>query len=80
MAKGAGATDPVPVRRRISVARGARWEFIGWTALDHPRSRPGIEGRKKVWRNDTGSLSYKPADENEDIPSFEQDAGTYEID
>lgn len=70
---------PKAVRRQVSPRADGSWEFLGWTYENHPRSNPGIEGRKKVWRTDSGKLSYKPAEENETPPSFDDDPGVKEV-
>ena len=76
----AGLKEPHGIRKRVSVPRGARWEFLGWTGKDHPRAKGGSDSRKKIWRTDAGLLSYKLPDEGETPPEFSEDPGLYEID
>jgi hypothetical protein len=72
---------PRPVKKYVRVGPRAGWTLEGWTSKTHPKAGPGIEGRKQVWRSETGTLSYRnPNLETCEIPSFEEDAGVYEID
>ena len=66
------------VRRRIQVAAGSRWEFVGWTSKGHPRDGGTPETRKQAWRTDTGTLNYMSAENPADNPTYEEDAGIYE--
>lgn len=78
---GLSGARPKPVKKFIRVGPRAGWVMEGWTCRVHPKAGPGVEGRKQVWRSETGSLSYRnPNLEICKIPSFEEDAGVYEID
>lgn len=70
---------PRAVRRQIPARKDGAWELLGWTCRDHPRSTNGQKGRLKVWRSDSGRLVYKPYEENETPPTFEEDAGIMEV-
>ncbi len=73
---------PRPVKRRIQVPPRAGWSFEGWTARGHFKGGPLIEDRREVWRNDSGTLSYRrpDPDSNRQIPTYEEDPGVYEAD
>lgn len=76
----ASALTPTPVRRVVSGGTVGEWTLVGWTSEQHPKSDGTREGRFKVWRTDTGKLSYKRPDEDEIPPSFGDDPGIYEVD
>lgn len=73
------AQGPVAVRRQVAAGPTGQWSFVGWTSRDHAKGDGTSEGRFKVWRTDSGKLSYKRAD-GETPPSFESDPGIYEVD
>ena len=66
------------VRRRIQVAAGSRWEFVGWTSKGHPRDGGTSNTRKQAWRTDIGTLNYMSAENPANNPTYEEDAGIYE--
>lgn len=73
------APGPVAVRRQVAAGPIGQWNFVGWTSREHPKGDGTPEGRFKVWRTDSGKLSYKRAD-GDMPPSFEDDPGIYEVD
>ena len=70
---------PKLVRRQTSPSRNGAWEFLGWTCENNRNAGPGRAGRRKVWRTDSGKLSYKLPDENETPPDFSEDPGVMEV-
>lgn len=72
----ARARRPVPVRRNIPAT--GRWDRIGWAAEGGPTSPSGE--RKIAWRTDTGRIRWLRAEPGEEIPSFTEEPGVYEID
>lgn len=77
-----GAATPRPVKRKVKVGPRPGWTFEGWTAKGHPRGGMTVEERKQVWRDDSGTLSYKSPDPEGDrkIPTYDEDPGVYEAD
>lgn len=73
------AQGPIAVRRQVAAGPTGQWSFVGWTSREHAKGDGTPEGRFKVWRTDSGKLSYKRAD-GEAPPSFESDPGIYEVD
>jgi hypothetical protein len=71
---------PQPIRRQTSPDASGKWVFLGWTSEAHPKSDQTQDGRFKVWRTDSGKLSYKRPDIDERPPSFEENPGVYEVD
>lgn len=73
---------PRPVKRRIQVPPRSGWSFEGWTARGHFKGGATVEDRREVWRNDSGTLSYRRPDpeSNRSVPTYEEDPGVYEAD
>lgn len=73
---------PRPVKRRIQVPPRSGWSFEGWTARGHFKGGVTVEDRREVWRNDSGTLSYRRPDpeSNRAVPTYEEDPGVYEAD
>lgn len=73
---------PRPVKRRVQVPPRSGWSFEGWTARGHSRGGVTVEDRREVWRNDSGTLSYRRPDpeSNRAVPTYEEDPGVYEAD
>ena len=73
---------PRPVKRKIHVGPRSGWTFEGWTAKAHPRGGEEVVDRRQVWRNDSGTLSYKMPDpeDGKPVPTYEEDPGVYEAD
>lgn len=70
---------PKPIRKQVAVNRDGVWEFLGWTSEESRHAGKGRNGRRKVWRTDSGRLSYKLPDENETVPDFSEDPGVMEV-
>ena len=77
-----GGLLPRPVKRRIQVGPRAGWHFEGWTARGHVRGGDAVEDRREIWRNESGTLTYKQPDPESDrtVPTYEEDPGFYETD
>lgn len=69
---------PRRVKRRITVAPGASWQLVGWTARGR-EGDPG-SGRHQVWRTESGDLRYMAASASEHVPTYEEDPGVYAYD
>ena len=75
-----GPLLPRMVKRRVVVAPRAGWTFEGWTARGHGKGGVTLEDRREVWRNDSGTLSYKRPEQGVVVPGYEEDPGVYEGD
>jgi len=73
-----GPMMPKPVKRKIVTGPRAGWTFEGWTARGHQQGGATVDERREVWRNDSGTLSYKRPDETTTIPTYDEDPGLYE--
>ena len=72
-----GERMPLKVKRRVTVAPGAAWQQIGWTAKGREGDMPG---RRQVWRTESGDLRYMPAPKDVTVPTYQEDPGVYAFD